>query len=268
MADTEKNSINNRTLPERHELIMNMLRESGSITVTALAERLNVSEVTIRKDLNLLEEKKILYRTHGSAVLVNPYINDRHVNEKEKQSVREKHAIGRFAAELVTPSDTILIASGTTMMALAREIEVKEHLTAITAAINVAMILAKNKNIDIIQLGGILRNSSVSAVGPYAEDMLRNFSCSKLFIGVDGIDSEFGLTTTNLMEAELNRVMIGSVQKVIVLADSSKFGRKGFAKICDITAVNQVITDSRIPEHAYRELTEAGIEVSVVDIPE
>jgi len=103
--------------------------------------------------------------------------------------------------------------------------------------------IARNKNIDIIQLGGFVRNSSVSVVGNYAEKMLENFSCSKLFMGVDGIDLDYGLTTTNMMEANLNQVMIQAAQKVYVLADSSKFGRRGFGKICDLDAV---ITSSRI----------------------
>lgn len=246
---------------------METLRSEGSVPVTVLAERFGVSEVTIRKDLNLLEKRNMLYRSHGLAILVNPYINDRHVNEKEKHSAAEKSAIGRFAAELITPNDTILIASGTTVMALAREIVARDNasLTAITAAINVAMILAKDDHIDIIQLGGVLRNSSVSAVGPYAESMLRNFACSKLFLGVDGIDADFGITTTNLMEANLNRVMIECAQKVIVLADSSKFGRKGFSKICDLDSVDQIITDSNIPHHIHKTLQDRGIEISLID---
>lgn len=262
---TMKKPIDNSymKLADRQESIMEILRNMGSVTVSVLAERLNVSEVTIRKDLNMLEKSNMLYRAHGSAILIDPYMKDRHVNEKEQFFAAEKRSIGRFAANLITPHDTILIASGTTMMAFAREIVAKEHLTAITAAINVAMILAKDSKVDIIQLGGVLRNSSVSAVGPFAEQMLANFACSKLFIGVDGIDLDYGLTTTNMLEASLNRVMIDSVQKVIVLADSSKFGRKGFSKICDIEAVNQIITDSNISDRMYNTIVDAGIEVSI-----
>lgn len=97
---------------------------------------------------------------------------------------------------------------------------------------------------DVIQLGGITRSSSVSVVGPFAEQMLRSFNCSKLFIGVDGIDPDFGLTTTNMLEASLNRAMIDAAQKVVVLADSSKFGRRGFSKICDLESVDRIITDN------------------------
>ncbi len=254
------------SLTERHEYIMDTLHRLGSIGVSALAEQLKVSEVTVRKDLTMLEDKKMLYRAHGSAILINPYINDRHVNEKEKHNAVEKRAIGIKAAELVTPNDSILIASGTTMLFFAREIKTEGHLTAITAAVNVASILSKDRNIDVIQLGGLVRNSSVSVIGAYAEKMLENFSCSKLYLGVDGFDLEYGLTTTNLMEANLNRVMIKSSQKTVVLADSTKFGRRGFSKICDVEEVDQVITDSRISAHTLACLRERGIEVTVVDV--
>ena len=221
-----------------------------------LAELFKVSEVTIRKDLSYLEQQKKLYRTHGSAILISPYISDRHVNEKEKKNVAEKRAIGAKAASLIAQDDSIIIASGTTMAFLAREIKPVGHLTVITA---------QDANIDVIQLGGITRSSSVSVVGPFAEQMLRHFNCSKLFVGVDGIDLEFGLTTTNMLEATLNGAMMNAAQKVIVLADSSKFGRRGFSKICDLEAVDRIITDSGIQPLYLERLRERGIEVIVVD---
>ncbi len=230
-----------------------------------LAEKLKVSPVTIRKDLTTLEEKKLLYRTHGSAIQINPYINDRHVQEKEKLYTEEKRQIGMEAAKLITPNDSILIASGTTVHAFAREIRAQEHLTVITAALKVTNILAQQKEIDIIQLGGFVRNSSLSVVGSYAEEMLSNFSCSKLFMGVDGIDLNYGLTTTNVMEAQLNRAMMNASQKTIVLADSSKFGRRGFGKICDLDNIEQIITDDKINPAILENLREKGIEVTIAN---
>ena len=111
------------SLPERHSRILSLLQQNGSISVTQLSELFKVSEVTIRKDLSYLEQQKKLYRTHGSAILISPYISDRHVNEKEKKNVAEKRAIGAAAAALVSEDDSIIIASGTTMAFLAREIK-------------------------------------------------------------------------------------------------------------------------------------------------
>ena len=254
------------SLPERHSRILSLLQQNGSISVTQLSELFKVSEVTIRKDLSYLEQQKKLYRTHGSAILISPYISDRHVNEKEKKNVAEKRAIGAAAAELISQDDSIIIASGTTMAFLAREIKPVGHLTVITAAVPVTQILSQHADVDVLQLGGITRSSSVSVVGPFAEQMLGNFNCSKLFVGVDGIDLDFGITTTNMMEASLNRVMIQTAQKTIVLADSSKFGRRGFSKICDLEAVDRIITDSGVQPLYLERLRERGIEVTVVDV--
>ncbi len=253
------------SLPERHNRILAMLQQNGSISVVQLAELFKVSEVTIRKDLSFLEQQKRLYRTHGSAILISPYISDRHVNEKEKKNVAEKRAIGAAAAALIEKDDSIIIASGTTMAFLAREIKPEGRLTVITAAVPVTQILSQNAGIDVIQLGGITRSSSVSVVGPFAERMLRSFNCSKLFVGVDGVDLQCGLTTTNMLEANLNSAMIDAAQKVIVLADSSKFGRRGLSKICDLDAVDRIITDSAIQPHYLDQLRERGIEVTVVE---
>ncbi len=253
------------TKEERQSIILELLIQHNSILVTDLATHLNVSSVTIRKDLTDLEREKKLYRNHGKAILIDPYIDNRNVSEKEKLYVEEKRLIGMKAASLITPKDSILIASGTTMHALARSIVPADELTVITASMEVSNILASEKNIYIIQLGGILRHSSLSVVGKYAENILADFSCSKLFIGVDGIDLDFGITTTNMMEASLNRVMMQTAQKTIVLADSSKFGRRGFSKIADMEDVDHIITDSRIPPSTALRLEEMGIEVTIAD---
>ena len=149
------------TKEERQSIILELLIQHNSILVTDLATHLNVSSVTIRKDLTGLEREKKLYRNHGKAILIDPYIDNRNVSEKEKLYVEEKRLIGMKAASLITPKDSILIASGTTMHALARSIVPADELTVITASMEVSNILASEKNIYIIQLGGILRHSSL-----------------------------------------------------------------------------------------------------------
>ncbi|MDD2961217.1 MAG: DeoR/GlpR family DNA-binding transcription regulator [Muribaculaceae bacterium] len=251
------------TKEDRHALILEMLIKHNSIQVTDLSEKLNVSSVTIRKDLTELEKANKLYRNHGSAILINPYINNRNVNEKEKLATEEKRIIGHYAAQMITPADSILIASGTSMHALARNINQNNKLTVITASLQVSEILAQHENIDIIQLGGLLRHSSMSVVGDAAESILHNFSCSKLYLGVDGIDLDFGITTTNFMEATLNRVMMQTAQKTIVLADSTKFGRRGFSKIADMDDVDIIITDSHVSNSIAKRIEELGIELII-----
>ncbi len=251
------------TKEERHELILETLIKHESVQVSDLSTLLEVSTVTIRKDLTELEKENKLYRSHGKAILINPYINNRSVNEKEKLATEEKNIIGKTAAAMITKDDSIIIASGTTVHALARNIRPIHKLTVISASLQVSEILANNEAIEIIQLGGTLRHSSNSVVGKYAEGILSSFCCSKLFLGVDGIDLEFGITTTDVREADLNKEMMRIAQKSIVLADSSKFRRRGFSKIANIEEVDIIITDSGIPDSIARRIEEMGIELII-----
>lgn len=249
---------------KRHEIILQKIAKQKHIEVLELCEALEVSAVTIRKDLKLLEKKGLLYRTHGGASLENPYINERAVVEKEKISVEEKNGIAQAAAKLIEEYDSIMIASGTTVQALSKFINPKEKLTVITASVYVVLHLIHNKNIEILQLGGYIRHSSASVIGSYAAQILSNVSCSKLFLGVDGIDFDYGLSTTSLEEAQLNQKMLASAQRTIVLADSSKFGKKSFAKICDISDINEIITDSGISSFNKKKLEEKGVKVTII----
>lgn len=249
---------------ERHQVIINRIKKEGQVKVLNLCKELKVSSVTIRKDLKFLEDKGLLFRAHGGAALHNPYTIERPVDEKEKIHLAEKMRIGAAAAKLLQPNDSILIASGTTVQAFARNIQPKENLTVITSALNVALELIHHPEIEIVQLGGLLRKSSSSVTGPYAENILTDFSCSKLFLGVDGIDLDFGLTTANVMEAHLNREMISASQKTIVLADSTKFGRRGFGKICGFEDIDEIITDRAISDYTGKTLEEMGIKLTIV----
>ena len=250
------------SLAERHKSILDILQLQGSVSVSDLAERLEVSEVTIRKDLSALEKQNKLYRTHGRAIPISPYIGDRHINEKEKQFVLEKRAIGKVAASMVNEHDSILMASGTSILYAAKELVEKKNITVISASVSASSLLSQNKDIDVVQLGGIVRESSVSVVGSFAEAMLKYFNCNLLFMGADGVDLEFGVTTTNMMEANLNRMMMNTSQQTVLLVDSSKFGKKGFIKICDVGEIDRIITDDKIPQIYLESLQEQGIEVT------
>lgn len=252
------------SMAQRHKQILDILQLQGSVSVIDLAERLNVSEVTIRKDLTTLEQLGKLYRTHGKAIPISPYIGDRHVNEKEKQHVIEKKAIALAAAALVKPQDSVLMASGTTILYAAKEMADLHNIMVITASVHVSSMLSQNKDINVVQLGGMVRDTSVSVVGPFAADMLQYFNCNLFFMGADGVDLDFGVTTTNIMEATLNRKMIESAQRTILLVDSSKFGKKGFSKICNLDKIDGIITDEGIPEIYLESLQDQGIEVTVV----
>ncbi len=242
---------------------MEVLLREESVTVNQLAELLDVSSVTIRKDLTELEQAGKLYRSHGKAIIINPFTFNRSVNEKEKIAVEQKEAIGREAAKLIDQDDSIIIASGTTVHALARNIKPKHRLTVVSASLPVSQILSQDENNDIMQLGGMLRHSSLSVVGQYSKQILENCSFSKLFLGVDGIDFDYGFTTTDMREAELNQQMMRAAQKVIVLADSSKFGRRGFAKIGNIEDIDLIITDAGVSPNVVNLINDHGINLII-----
>lgn len=252
------------TLAERHRYILDQLEKKGLLTVSDLSRELNVTMVTVRKDLKILEEKGLLFRSHGSATSVSPYVSDRSVQVKKLEQVEEKSRIAQKALDYLEPNEAIIIGSGTTVGSFAQAIPRNYPLTVLTAAMNVALALIDTTELELVQLGGVVRKSSSSAVGHFAEDMLKSFACNKLFLSVDGISLEHGLTTSNMMEAHLNAEMIRSVQKTIILADSRKFGRKGFGKICELEDIDVIITDSGIPEIYRERLEEKGIEVWVV----
>lgn len=252
------------TLAERHRYILDQLEIKGLLTVSDLAKELNVTMVTVRKDLKILEEKGLLFRSHGSATSVSPYVSDRSVQVKKLEQVEEKSRIAQKALDYLEPHEAIIIGSGTTVGSFAQAIPRNYPLTVLTAAMNVALALIDTTELELVQLGGVVRKSSSSAVGHFAEEMLKSFACNKLFLSVDGISLEHGLTTSNMMEAHLNAEMIRSVQKTIILADSRKFGRKGFGKICDLEDIDVIITDSGIPEIYRERLEEKGIELLLV----
>lgn len=253
-----------RNIALRHKIILNELEKKGYVRVQDLSKSLGVSEVTIRKDLKELDERKLLHRNHGSASQLSSLITDRHIDEKEKVRVNEKIRIAGAANLLLKRNDWIIIASGTTLLTFAQKITFSEPLTVITPSVKISLLLGYKPNIEIIQLGGSMRKSSASVVGPYAESLLGEMMCSKLFIGADGIDLEFGLTTSNIAEAHLNQHMLGAAQEVIVLADSSKFGKRGFGKICNISQIHHIITDMDAPEKTIRVIREKGIRVTLV----
>lgn len=252
------------TPAERHSHILRRLQEQGFVKVSDLAERLDVSEVTIRKDLRTLEERDLLYRTHGGASPSDPYVLDRPVDEKAEERADEKRRIGRAAAALVEPGESVVLASGTTVLEVARALRTRRQLTVVTSALNVALALREATDAEVLLLGGMLRPSSVSVVGPYAEDMLGEHAVARAFIGVDGIDLEHGISTTHALEAQLNRAMIRSAQRTVVVADSSKFGRRGFRRICGLEQVDILITDEDAPDSMVTAAEEMGVEVRVV----
>jgi len=252
------------SIAERHKFILDSLNKDGFIKVMDMAKSLDVTTVTIRKDLKQLEEKKLLYRTHGSARPVNPLASDLNVSEKEKMKKDEKKRIALAANNLIEENDTIIIASGSTVYTLAENIKPLKHLTVVTASLKVSILLNEMNNVDVLQLGGTVRKNSGSVSGDSTIRFFDDITCSKLFLGVDGIDPEYGITNSNMEEAHLNKKMIDSSLRTIILSDSSKFGKRGFWKICNLDQVDMIITDSGISPAMAKLVEETGTELIIV----
>jgi DeoR family transcriptional regulator of aga operon len=254
-----------KTTVERRMIIMSKLTDSHQVYVNELSNEFGVSEVTIRNDLKNLEKKKILIRARGGAMKMEPVVSyDRLLWEKDKINSREKQRIGIAAAALIKESDTVIIDSGTTTMEVVKHISPKiTSLTIITNALNIANQVVLNQNINLIIPGGNLRKNSLSLVGSLAEKSIKNFFVDKVFIGVDGFDTQHGISTPNIDEAHLNQIMIEIAKEVIVVADSSKFTRRSLAFICSINRINTVVTDNGIRSIDKKILEDAGVKVII-----
>jgi DeoR family transcriptional regulator of aga operon len=263
-------TVTSRTAPrllveERRRLILELLDSQERATVEELVDRFNVSAVTIRGDLDRLADSVARVRSHGGAIRRLPQ-PDVPLAVKETLRHREKVRIGRAAATLVRDGDTIILDSGTTTAEIARHLP---HLdlkavTVITNGLNIAMALASVPQIRVFMIGGLLRPTSYSAVGPQAEQMLRGLYADRLFLGVDGLDPDVGLTTPDVLEAQLNALMIRVSREVVTVADSSKFLKRSLSVIGAIGDVHRVITDDNAPPALVENLRSRGIDVMVV----
>lgn len=255
---------NSLMVEERRQQILSHLNADGRVIVGALATIFGVSQITIRKDLDSLDERGVLRRSHGGALPASLGTSvDLSIQEKQTLNAPEKERIAAAAMKLVEEAGCIMLDSGTTTTAIAKNLKKFHALTIITNAINIATELAAT-NFEIILTGGSLRKNSFSLVGPLAEDVLQEVHADVLFLGVDGFDLQIGLSTPSLLEARVNRAMINSAKKVVVVCDSTKFSRRSLSHISPISAIHHVITDTGLPDSIAQELKRLDIEVTLV----
>jgi DeoR family transcriptional regulator of aga operon len=249
---------------ERRRAILEILNRDGRVLVMEMAREFDTSQVTIRKDLEILHAHGLVHRTHGGALPAREgALEDPSLREKEKLHRAEKLRIAAAAARQVKEGQVVILDSGTTTTAIARALRSFRNLTIVTNAVNIAAELS-GATAEVILTGGSLRKNSFSLVGPIAEETLRRLNADVLFLGVDGFDVQYGLSTPNLLEAKVNRVMVEVAKRTVAVCDSSKFGRRSLSMIVPPTALQEVITDRGIPKSDLRALKKAGIEVTIV----
>lgn len=251
-------------IEERRQYIVALAQKHGHVLVEELSQSLGISRITIRKDLDYLQSRGALQRTHGGALLPGSgALSDPTLQEKEGRHSDEKRRISAAAVNLVQEGQCVLLDSGTTTAAIARALKKFSHLTIITNAVNIALELS-GTDFEVLLTGGALRKNSFSLVGPLAEDMLRDMHADILFLGVDGFDLEVGLTTPNVMESRVNRAMVKAASTVVAVCDSTKFNRRSLSKIVDATAIHHVITDSNLPKETAEALRSINIKLTLV----
>lgn len=231
-----------------------MIKQNGSVQVASLSDRFGVSMQTIRKDLHYLESHGIVARAYGGAISAEVMsINiETPVETKRSIHIEEKERIGRAAAALIVPGDSVMLDSGTTAQQIAKFMPDSEDITVVTNDFGVLAALIQKKHIKILMLGGELRRKNMAFYGGQTLAAVEDLLLDKLFLGVDGFDVERGVTTHHEPEAMLNRKMVEAANRVIAVTDSSKFGRVCLHRIIGIQDIDELITDRQAPEFIQR----------------
>ncbi len=242
----------------RHELILRMLRTDGPAAVSLLANRLEVSQATVRRDLGQLAEAGRLTRVYGGAVAVPDH--DEPFADVAAVRVPEKDAVAEQAAELITDGDVVLLDIGTTAHRLARQLH-HRPLTVITSSLAVYEELATDHDIELVMLGGTVRRNYRSLVGFLTEDALRQLRTDWAFLGTSGVRPDGTVTDTTVIEVPVKRAMIAAADRAVLLADASKFPGKGTARICGAADLDALVTNEGADPDTLTVFREIGVDV-------
>ena len=253
---------------ERRQETVKQTNEIGVVDVVELAGKFQVSTVTIRNDLNSLDKKGLVDRTHGGAVINSRIAKELSVKEKHCENLSVKQKLAAVAASLINDGESIILDSGTTTEEIAKQLHSHRNMIVMTNGLNIASELAVLEETEVILTGGKLRKKSLSFYGRQAEYSLNNLHFDKVFLGVDGINDKACLTTHFEHEASLNRMMCDISKEVIAVTDSSKFNRNGFYIISSLDAIDTLLTDSRIPQSYIDFLEEKRINLIIVPHPD
>ncbi|MCI6549293.1 MAG: DeoR/GlpR family DNA-binding transcription regulator [Prevotella sp.] len=231
---------------QRREKILELIREDGHAKVQELSRLFKVTEVTIRQDLEKLEEQGLIKREHGGAILSDAGTNVRNFSLANQTNIEAKRAIAREAVKFISDGDTIILDSGSTTTELARLITGFHNLTVITNALNIAMILGSDASINLNVTGGEFKPPTLSLTGMKAANYFTNIHADKVFLATAGINLKTGLTYPSISDLVVKKAMIEASDTVYLVADSSKIGTSSFASLGALSLVDHIITDSKI----------------------
>lgn len=256
-----------RPTPRVHRLaqIEQMLAAGDPVTVGELTHRLGVSEATVRRDLDVLQDSGVVQRTYGGAVPSRAGERELPFPERSSVQVAEKRAIARAAAAMVGAGDTVFIGGGSTTLRLAEQLRDTE-LTVVTNSLPVARELSRSATIQVIVIGGTLRTPELTMVGPRAVEGIRAYRAGTAFLGVPALDSQDGFTADGDAEAATDAAFIAMAQRTVVLADHTKLGRVSSTHVVPMASIDTVVTDSQAPGHVLDALRASGTHVVVAEV--
>ncbi len=252
---------------QRWNALLELMSANGEVSVADAARALGVSFATIRRDMDDLARQQLITRTRGGAIAGNVSY-DLPLRYKTARHAAEKQRIGRAAAALITPGAIVALNGGTTTSEVARALAIRPDLqdgdpaiTVVTNALNIASELAVRQQVKIVLTGGVARGQSYELIGPLATLVLAELSIDWAILGVDALDARNGATAHHEGEASINRLMASRADRVVIVADSSKLGRRAFARVCAVDEIDTIVTDDQAAEMALAGFTERGITV-------
>ena len=251
-------------LEERRQAILNLIATHGRVSVTDLSAQFDVSEVTIRADLQALAERGLLVRTFGGAIAATYGLQELSLLQRRQQHIPEKQRIGAAGAALIADGEAVFLDSSSTAIAVAQHLKSRRDLTLVTNSLVIAQEMLGLADITVVMPGGTLHHDTVSLIGPDGLAFLEKYHIRKGFFGAYGLSVDAGLTDGSAPESEIKRALVELCHTVIVVADAAKWGRVGVTSYASLEDVDTIITDDRAPADLVEQVRAAGVEVVIV----
>jgi DeoR/GlpR family transcriptional regulator of sugar metabolism len=245
----------------RRDRLVEIIRLSGFASLFNLAKEVKVSESTVRRDLDYLEETGVAKRTHGGVFYTGPSPKSPHFDRRQNQRWEQKKQIARAAADLIQDGETVLLDGGSTTYELAQQL-VGRPLQVVTNSFPVAMLFMTSDAADLVFIGGYVHGKTGVCIGPYARDAIESLNVERALLSVAGIN-EKGFYNSNLLLVETERAMMESADEVVILADTTKFDRSSLAQLCPLGEVDTLVADDQLPESWQERVTQAGIQLVI-----
>jgi DeoR/GlpR family transcriptional regulator of sugar metabolism len=253
---------------ERRQLILEMVRANGAVSLRELARVVQTSEVTVRRDVRALEAEGLLDRRHGGAVLPGGLAREPSYSQKTHLAAAEKAAIADLAVSLVDEGDAVVVGAGTTTQELARRLARIPGLTVVTNSLLVAQVLAHANRVEVVMTGGTLRGSSYALVGSGAEQALSGLRVRRAFVSGNGLTAERGLSTPNMLSASVDRALVQAAHEVVVMVDHTKIGVDTMFQTVASERITHLVTDEDAPSADLSALAEIGVQIHTAHLPQ